>query len=328
MRALTGEIARIPGVRAASYSKLGIFSGGESSSTMTVEGYAPKDDNDRESALDSVGPGYFAALGVPVRLGRDILDSDLPGSPPVCVVNDAFAKHYFAGRNPLGMRVTMSGEDGGMSFLVVGVAGDARTQDVRGEIAPRFYVADAQFSSPTMFPILLVRASTDVAPLAATVRRTIQRVDAAVPIESVNSLEEQMAPLTAQDRITARLAGVFGVVALALAAIGLYGVLSYAVARRTGEIAIRLALGAQTGRVLTMILAEALALIAAGLAAGAGLSIAASRLIDSRLYGVAPQDPSTVVAATGLLLMVAAIAAWLPARRASKVDPMTALRQI
>ena len=117
-------------------------------------------------------------------------------------------------------------------------------------------------------------------------------------------------------------------VALALAAIGLYGVLSYAVARRTGEIAIRLALGAQTGRVLTMILVEALALIAVGLAVGAGLSIAASRLIDSRLYGVAPQDPSTVVAATGLLLMVAAIAAWLPARRASKVDPMTALRQI
>jgi len=145
---------------------------------------------------------------------------------------------------------------------------------------------------------------------------------------SASSLVERMAPLTAQDRITARLAAVFGLVALALAAIGLYGVLSYAVARRTAEIAIRLALGAQATRVLATVLAEALALVGAGLAAGAGLSAAGSRLIDSRLYGVTPQDPLSVAAAAGVLLLAAATAAYLPARRASKVDPMTALRQV
>jgi len=160
------------------------------------------------------------------------------------------------------------------------------------------------------------------------VQRTMQRVDPAVPVVSAVSLAEQMAPLTAQDRATARLAAVFGLVALALAAIGLYGVLSYAVARRTAEIAIRLALGAQATRVLATVLAEALALVGAGLAAGAGLSAAGSRLIDSRLYGVTPQDPLSVAAAAGVLLLAAATAAYLPARRASKVDPMTALRQV
>jgi predicted permease len=324
---LAAEIARVPGVRAVSYSQLGVFSGGESSSTIAVDGYTPTRSDDRESPVDAVGPGYFAALGAPIILGRGILDSDRAGSPLVCVVNESFAKLYFARRNPIGMRVTMSEEDGGTSYEVVGVAGDARTQALRGDIGHRFYVAAAQAPRTTGGPTFLVRTSTDAAALLTTVQRTIQRVDASVPISSAVSLAQQMAPLTAQDRATARLAGVFGLVALALAAIGLYGVLSYAVARRTGEIAIRLALGAQTTRVLTMILVEALALIAAGLAIGGGLSVAASRLIDSRLYGVAPQDLATVAAATSVLLLVAAIAAYLPARRASRVDPMTALRQ-
>jgi ABC-type antimicrobial peptide transport system permease subunit len=136
-----------------------------------------------------------------------------------------------------------------------------------------------------------------------------------------------MAPLVAQDRATAQLAVVFGCVALTLAAIGLYGVLSYGIARRTGEIAVRIALGAQPGRVMSMILSETIGLVGVGLALGGGMAYAASRLINSRLYGVAPQDPATLALATGLLLVVALSAAYVPARRASKVDPMTALRQ-
>jgi ABC-type antimicrobial peptide transport system permease subunit len=151
-------------------------------------------------------------------------------------------------------------------------------------------------------------------------------VDAALPIISATSIEEQMAPLTAQDRTTAQLAVVFGCVALTLAAIGLYGVLSYGIARRTGEIAIRIALGAQRGRVISMILRETIGVLSAGLALGGGLAYAASRLIDSRLYGVAPQDPLTLALATGLLLLVALSAAYLPAQRASRLDPMAALR--
>jgi ABC-type antimicrobial peptide transport system permease subunit len=159
------------------------------------------------------------------------------------------------------------------------------------------------------------------------VRKTIEHVDAALPIMSARSIEEQMAPLTAQDRTTAQLVVAFGCVALTLAAIGLHGVLSYGIARRTGEIGIRIALGAQRGRVISMILRETVGLVGAGLALGGGLAYAASRLIDSRLYGIAPQDPLTLALATGLLLAVALSAAYLPARRASRLDPMTALRQ-
>ena len=163
-------------------------------------------------------------------------------------------------------------------------------------------------------PTFLIRTATETAPVLAAVRKTIQRVDAALPIVSAASIEEQMAPLTAQDRTTAQLAVVFGCVALTLAAIGLYGVLSYGIARRTGEIAIRIALGAQPGRVIAMILRETIGLVVVGLALGAGLAYAASRLIDSRLYGVAPQDPLTLALATGLLLLVALAAAYVPAQ--------------
>jgi ABC-type antimicrobial peptide transport system permease subunit len=149
----------------------------------------------------------------------------------------------------------------------------------------------------------------------------------ALAIDSARSIEESMAPLTAQDRTTAQLAVAFGCVALTLAAIGLYGVLSYGIARRKGEIAVRIAVGAQPGRVIAMILRETIGLVVAGLAVGGGLAYAASRLIASRLYGVAPQDPLTLALAAGLLVAVALSAAYLPARRASRLDPMAALRQ-
>jgi len=160
----------------------------------------------------------------------------------------------------------------------------------------------------------------------AAARNAIQRRDAGLTIVTAGSIEEQLAPLTAQDRTTAQLAVVFGSVALTLAAIGLYGVLSYGIARRRREIAIRIALGARPGRVIAMILRETIGLLIVGLSLGGGLAYAASRLIGSQLYGVAPQDPLTMALAVGLLLSVALSAAYLPAQRASKLDPMQALR--
>jgi ABC-type antimicrobial peptide transport system permease subunit len=210
---------------------------------------------------------------------------------------------------------------------VVGVAKNARTQSLRGEVEPRYFVAAEQDLSSAKYPNFLIRTATETGPLMAAVRKSIQRVDATLPILSARSIEEQISPLTAQDRSTAQLAVVFGSVALALAAIGLYGVLSYGIVRRTGEIAVRIAVGAQPGRVILMILGETVGLIVAGLAVGAGLAYAASRLLNSRLYGVAPQDPLTLAFATMLLLCVAFSAAYLPARRASRLDPMAALRQ-
>jgi predicted permease len=327
-RELLGELQRIPGVRAASFSHLGVFSGGESSTTIEVEGYAPRGDRDRGSARDVVGPGYFSTLGVPITLGREILESDRTDAPRVCVINEAFAKRFFERRNPIGMRIaSIADDDKRAPYQVVGVAKNAHTQNLRGDVEPRYFVPASQPPPHANSPTFLIRTATETAPMMVAVRQTIQRVDTALPIMSARSIEEQMAPLTAQDRTTAQLAVVFGCVALTLAAIGLYGVLSYDIGRRTGEIAIRIALGAQRGRVISMILRETLGLVSAGLVLGGGLAYAASRLIDSRLYGVAPQDPLTLALATGLLLAVALSAAYLPARRASRLDPMAALRQ-
>jgi predicted permease len=326
-RELAGQFQRIPGVRAVSFSQLGVFSGGNSHSEIEVEGYAAKTDNDRGSDLDVVGPGYFRALGVPIVLGREIMESDHAAAPRICVINEAFAKRFFNRRNPVGMRITSIGEKDRTPYQVVGVAKNSRTQSLRGDVEPRYFVPAAQPPSFVSSPTFLIRTATGNAPVMAAVRKTIQRVDAALPIESARSIEERIAPLTAQDRTTAQLAVVFGCVALTLAAIGLYGVLGYGIARRKGEIAVRIALGAQPGRVVAMILRETIGTVIAGLALGAGLAYVASRLIDSRLYGVAPQDPPTMVLAAGLLVLVALGAAYLPARRASRLDPMAALRQ-
>jgi putative ABC transport system permease protein len=328
VRELLEQIQRSPGVRATSFSLLGLFSGGEASEDIEVEGYTPHAGEDRESALDVVGPGYFAALGVPITLGRDILERDQASAPTICVINDAFARRFFQGRNPIGMRITPIEDDAkGTACQVVGIAKNARTHSLRDDAEPRFFVAAAQQPSSLTSPTFLIRTTTDTGLVMAAVGKTIQQIDASMTIMSAASIEQQMAPLTAQDRTTAQLAVVFGSVALLLAAIGLYGVLSYGIARRTGEIAIRIALGAQTGRVISMILRETSGVVGVGLGLGGGLAYAASRLIDRRLYGVAPQDPLVLAFATGLLVLVAFSAAYVPARRASRLDPMVALRQ-
>jgi predicted permease len=326
-RELLAEFQRLPGVRAASFSQLGVFSGGESANSIDVEGYTPRGDHDRGSAVDVVGPGYFSTLGVPIVVGREILESDDAGALKVCVINEAFAKRFFDRRNPIGMRLTTKQEDGRTSCQVVGIARNARTQGLRDEAEPRYFLAAKQTPASVDSPTFLIRTAARTALMQSAVHKTIQRVDTALPILSVRSIEDQMAPLMAQDRNTAQLAIVFGCVALALAAIGLYGVLSYGIARRRGEIAVRIALGAHPGRVIGMILRETCALLVVGLALGGGLAYAATRLIDSRLYGIAPQDPVTLASAAGALILVALTAAYLPARTASKLDPMAALRR-
>jgi predicted permease len=326
LRELRREIQGVPGVRHVSYSQLGIFSGGESSSSIEVEGYTPAGADDGESAMDVAGPDYFTTLGVPIVLGRDMAEGDPESTLNPVVINEAFAKQFFTGRNPLGMRITMPNDGIAVSYQIVGVAKNARTQNLRGDTQPRFYLPVRDRASSANSPTFLIRTSVDAEALMATVRKTVQRRQP-LPILHAATIEEQMAPLVAQDHATAQLALVFGGVALSLAAIGLYGLLSYGVARRTSEIAVRIALGARAARVVAMILRETIALVVAGLIVGGGLAYGASRLIANRLYGVPPQDPVTIAVATALLLAVALSAAYLPARRAAALDPMRALRQ-
>jgi predicted permease len=328
-QAILDRIRQAPGVRSATFSQLGLFTGSFSTRTIEVEGSTPPTgqgtDKAPETTLDAVGPGYFTTIATRLVEGRDIQESDTLAAPKVCVINETFAERFIARRNPIGLRVTAIDNDQRSTCLVVGVAKDARTRSPKVAVEPRLFIAGQQQPPGVGSPTFLVRAHSD-APIAAAVRQAIMEVDANAPLTSIRTAGERLAPLTAQDRAIARLALAFGVVALTLAAIGLYGVLSYGVARRTSEIAIRIALGARPSRVIAMILGETGVVVAAGALVGGALALAATRYIAGTLFGVEPRDPATFAVAVATLLMVAGLAAYLPARRASKLEPVAALR--
>jgi predicted permease len=325
-QALLERIGQTPGVRSATFSQLGLFTGAFTNWTIQVDGYTPPPDRDAETTVDAVGPGYFTTLGTRLVQGRDILESDTPAAPKICVINETFASRFFARRNPIGLRITaIPDNEERTAYLVVGVAKDARTRSPRQPVEPRMFIAGRQQPPGAGSPTFLVRAQSD-APIAAAVRQAIMEVDANAPLTSIRTARERLAPLTAQDRAIARLALAFGVVALALAAIGLYGVLSYGVARRTSEIAVRIALGARPSRVIALILRETVGVVALGIVAGGALAFAATRFIAGTLFGVEPRDPATFAVAVAVLLAVAGFAAYLPARRASMLEPIAALR--
>jgi predicted permease len=286
LRNLQARIRRVPGVQTVSFSQLGLFSGGFSSSTIEVEGSALTAHTPVESALDRVGADYFTTLGMPVRLGRDISTNDRADTAKVCVINDAFARRFFNGRQPMGMHVTTIDDNARKTYEVVGVAGDARIQGLRHEVEPRFFVPAEQRPSLDTGRTFLIRTPTERGAVAAALRQVVTDVDPAASISNLVFIEQQMAPLTAEERVIARLTVVFGSVALALAAIGLYGVLSFGIVRRSSEIAVRIALGAQSREIVTMILRETLRLVVAGLLLGGALAYVGSRLIASRLYRV------------------------------------------
>ena len=324
-QALLERIGQAPGVRSATFSQLGLFTGAFTNWTIDVEGYTPPPGRKPDTTVDAVGPGYFTTVGMRLVQGRDIQESDTPGASKICVINEAFANRFFARRNPIGLRITSVEDTERATYLVVGVAKDARTRSPRQTVEPRMFIAGRQQAPGAGSPTFLVRAQSD-APIAAAVRQAIMEVDANAPLTSIRTARERLAPLTAQDRAIARLALAFGLVALALAAIGLYGVLSYGVARRTSEIAVRIALGARPARVIMMILRETANVVTIGILAGGALAVAASRFIAGTLFGVEPRDPATFAVAVAVLLAVAGCAAYVPARRASKLEPVAALR--
>jgi predicted permease len=316
---LLERVRAAPGVSAVSYSKSGLFLGSRSSGRVEVEGYTQKGAGGVRSVWDHIGPDYFSTLGIPLLLGREVTERDQPSSNRVCVINEAFGRRFFAGRNPLGMHVD--------KYEIVGVVRNSRTRSLRDEIEPRFYVPAAQPTDvPPRFITFAVRTVAEPSSVLAGVRRAILSEDPNLPITAASTLKELVDTEMVQDRLLAHLSMAFGIVALLLAAIGLHGVLSYGVARRTNEIGIRKALGAQHGAVMVMILQETGLLLLVGLIAGTLLSAAGAQFIASRLYGLAPTDPVAIGVAVAMLAGVALLAAWVPAHRASRVDPLVALR--
>jgi predicted permease len=324
---LLDTIRGIPGVKSATFSENGLFSGTESGTRLWVEGYTPPKPGQTGARFDNVGPDYFSSLGVPLLRGREIGRQDTGASTPVCVINQTMAKEFFEGRDPIGKHIKDLFPGSNAQFEIVGVAQNVRDHNLRGDVPRRFYVAAVQ-GLPIVPPFVNfeIRTAADPGSVVSAVRRKIREIDRSLPIDNFDTLTVLVDRRVLQERIVAQLSTFFGVLALLLASVGLYGVLSYAVARRTNEIGIRIAMGAAQPTVVWMVLRETLVLVAVGAVAGIGAAIGLGRLVASRMYGVAATDPAVIVLSALVLTAVALCAACFPALRAARVDPMVALR--
>jgi predicted permease len=325
---LLDEIRSIPGVRSVTFSQNGLFTGGESGTRLAVEGYTPPPGARTATRFDQVGPGYFSALGIPILRGREIDRRDTASSTPVCVINQAMAKDFFDRREPLGqhLRDLFPGSTA-PPCEIVGVVADARDHTLRGSIPRRFYAAATQGVGEIPPAVNFeIRTFAEPGSVAAALRQRLRAFDASLAMPDPQTLDSLIDQLLNQERVVAQLSAFFGGTALLLAAVGLYGVLAYAVERRTHEIGIRMAIGARRRTVVWLILRETLALLAMGVVLGTGAAMGLARLVASRMYGVATSDPDTIVVAVATLAVVAVAAACFPAMRAARVDPMVALR--
>lgn len=325
MKELSGRLQQIGGVAAVTYSENGIFSGTESGTSFQVPGFVANADADTAAAFDQVGPGYIAAIGGRVLRGRDMAADDMERGVPVTMINETMARFYFGDGDPLGRSIQFNDSQ---SVQITGVVADVKDHELKGEASRRFYlpIARNRFGEPTALSFI-VRTTGDPAPVVEQVRKTIAAFDPQLPIEGVNTLSHLMRQSVREDRLLARLATGFGALALLLAAIGLYGVMTYAVSRRTGEIGLRLALGAQRPAVIRMVLGDSLRIVLIGVVAGVPLAIGAARLLRHQLYGVSATNIVAFAVALGVLLVAAIAAALIPAWRASRVQPLVALRQ-
>ena len=320
------RLRALPGVRSASASNMTPISGSFWNEDLEIEGYTSKGRDDTLVYFNEVSPGYFETLGTALVAGRDFNAHDTPQSPKVALINETAARKFFAGQNPIGKRYRAEeGRTWGDWVEIAGVVKDAKYGDLREDILPTAYVATTQDAKPRTEMTFELRAAGDPAGLISAVKSAIAQVNSGVSLE-FTTLAAQVDESLARERLLATLSGFFGGLALLLATIGLYGVMSYNVARRRNEIGIRMALGAEQGRVLRMVMREAAVLILIGLAAGLGATLAVTRFVASFLYGLKPNDPWTLGLAAGALALVAAVAGFFPARRASRLDPMAALR--
>ena len=326
-RQILESLRKMPGVRAASISDFTPMLPPRRIHELAIDG-AARSREDSQVFFNAASDGYFATMGTPLIAGRDFNGHDTPASPAVAIVNQTMVKKYFHGANPIGKSFRIrAGDRLGAPIEIVGVVKDAKYNDLRQEIPPTAYTAWSQ--TEKLFPVtnIEVRAAGGApTALIAGVKAAIASADRNASIE-FTTLAAQVEKSLEREQLLAMLAGFFGGLALLLATIGLYGVMSYNVARRRNEIGIRMALGAEKSRVLRMVMGEAAVLIGAGLAAGLGVTLAATRLVESFLYGVQPNDPLTLFLAAGVMAAAAGAAGYWPARRASRLDPMMSLRE-
>jgi predicted permease len=311
----------IPGVRGASLSQVAFIAAGNGA-PISLPGSPP----DSSTRYLYVGPTFLSTMQIPLLLGREISERDGPGSPEVAVVSEQFAKRNFGDENPIGRHIIMAGRDP-RDMEIVGVAREARYGGLKREVPPVVYIPYSQGSQKIVAgETFYLRTSGDPLSYANTVREIVHRADARVPVTSIKTQAGQIDDTISQEIAFAKLGAAFAILALAIACVGLYGTLSYNVARRTNEIGIRMALGAKRVGVIGMVLREVLAMVLLGLAVGVPVALATSKFVRSFLYGMKPNDPLALAAAVAAMLAAALVAGYAPARRASRIDPMAALR--
>jgi len=297
--------------------------GGNSNTTVAVDGYVPRENEEIVIYYTIVGARYFEAMGIPMRQGREYGRTDTADSPRTIVINESMAKRYWPNGHALGGRVRL-----GQNWAeVVGIAADAKYNSISERPTPQIYLSLARNDVSTLR--LVVRTAADPGPVVADVRNAIRAIDPNLPIYDARTVTEHMQTAVFAQRMAADLLGAMGALALLLAAIGLYGVMAYAVSQRTQEMGIRLALGASPGSLLGMVVGQGMRLAAIGLAIGLVIALGAFGSIGamrSLLPGISPLDPITFIAVPILLGLIALLASWIPARRAGRVDPLVALR--
>jgi predicted permease len=318
------QIAQLAEVRSATASVIPLMTNSDWSSTIKVEGYKPKEGEDMNPLINAVGPGFFDTLGQPLLAGRDFTVKDADGAARVAIINETLASYYFGKDNPVGRHIGW-GRDKTTDIEIVGVARNAKMSSLRQE--PRRVVYTPYTQEREIGPITFyARARGDAAAIGASVRQVAQRVDPNLPIFDMKTMNAVVDESLFLERMVAGLSVAFGALATLLAAIGLYGVMSYTVARRTREIGIRMALGAERRSVQWLVLKEVALMVGIGVAVGVPLALALSRVVQSQLFDLSAHDPIALAAAAALLAIVALAAGYLPARRATRVDPMLALR--
>ncbi|HKO14068.1 MAG TPA: ABC transporter permease [Acidobacteriaceae bacterium] len=326
LQQIEAKVAALPGVDAETLTRIPLISGNAAGYTVVPEGHLRRANSDPSSLMNDVGQDFFSTFRIPILEGRPFNAGDTTTSQRVAVVNESFARKFFPDLNPLG-RTFLAGRNHPVSMRIVGVCGDAKYYTMRRAPQPTFYEPyEQQTADVISHATFAVATRVSGSSLLPSIRDAVQSVDRNLPILNVRTQDEQVADNLRQERIFADLTGAFGVLALVLACIGIYGITAYSVSQRTNEIGIRMALGAEPGRVLRMVLREASWLGLLGVVAGLAGALALGRVIGAMLYGLKPWDPATLGASAVLLLVVALAAGWVPARRAAGVDPMRALR--
>jgi putative ABC transport system permease protein len=327
-RQLLEKVAALPGVEAAAVDSNVPFSGVRNQADFAVTGQPePRRGEEPTAEIHSVSPDYFRTMGIPILRGRIFGADDVLGKPLVIMIDEGLARKFFPDRDPIGQQLNLGEQDKPKThYTIVGIVPTVRHGEVGiAPVIPQLYFAEAQESDLQV--TLLVRTQGEPAAVLPSVRTAVRSIDPQLPIFATRTMSEAVSASLGRQRLAATLIGGFSLLALFLAALGLYGVLAYSVTQRTREIGIRIALGSPRSRIFGLIMRRAVIMVGLGIFVGVALALGCGPLVQHLMYGVQPHDPKTIISVSILLAIIAILACWLPARRAMRIDPVAALRQ-